>query len=96
MLFTIGKWNVHIVKTGDNYGLNMCLINDKPPMVEFYDGRYPHVHAPYGQFVSRYYITTILNANLSNGLCLDGRIPEWQVSADDMQQVITFLKGNTI
>ena len=92
MFFNLGKWNVRIVNTGDNYGLNMCLLNVKAPMVEFYDGRYPHVHAPYGQFVSRYYISTILNANLSNGLCLDGRIPAWNVSAEDMAQVITFLK----
>ena len=99
MIFSLGKWNVLIVNTGDNYGLNMCLLNVKAPMVEFYDGRYPHVHAPYGQFVSRYYISTILNGNLdSTGLCLDGRIPAWNVSAEDMAQVITFLKehnGNT-
>ena len=99
MIFNLGKWNVRIVKTGDQYGLNMCLTNTKPPMVEFYDGRYPHVHAPYGQFVSRYYISTILKGNLdSTGLCLDGRIPAWNVSAEDMAQVITFLKehnGNT-
>jgi hypothetical protein len=90
MFFSLGKWNVRIIKTGDKYGRTMSLVNDKAPMVEFYDGRYQHT--PFGQFVSRYYINTILNANLSNGLCLDGRVPEWQVSADDMAQVINFLK----
>ena len=97
MFFSLGKWNVRIVKTGDQYGLNMCLVNNKPPMVEFYDGRYPHVHAPYGQFVSRYYISTILSQDsrggeYSNGLCLDGGVPAWHVSAEDMAQVVTFLK----
>ena len=101
MLLKLNKWNVRIVNTGDNYGLNMCLLNVKAPMVEFYDVRYRHT--PYGQFVSRYYISTILSQDsrggeYSNGLCLDGRVPAWHVSAEDMQQVITFLKvhnGNT-
>ena len=90
MFFSLGKWNVRVINTGDKYGRAMNLINDKDPMVEFYDVRYPHT--PFGQFVSRYYITTILNANHSNGLCLDGGVPAWQVSADDMAQVVTFLK----
>ena len=94
MFFNLGKWNVRIVNTGDKYGRDMCLTNDKAPLVEFYDGRY--MYTPFGQFVSRYYISTILKGNLdSTGLCLDGGVPEWQVSADDMKQVITFLKGNT-
>lgn len=101
MLLALGKWNVRIVKTGDQYGRAMCLTNTKPPMVEFYDSRYPHTQ--YGQFVSRYYISTILNQDgyggqYSNGLCLDGRVPAWNVSAEDMAQVVTFLKehnGNT-
>ena len=95
MMLKLGKWNVRIVNTGDNYGRAMCLTNDKAPMVEFYDVRYPHTQ--YGQFVSRYYISTILSQDsrggeYSNGLCLDGRVPAWHVSAEDMAQVVTFLK----
>jgi len=101
MLLKLGKWNVRIVNTGDTYGRAMCLTNDKAPMVEFYDVRY--LHTQYGQFVSRYYISTILSQDsrggeYSNGLCLDGRVPAWHVSAEDMAQVVTFLKehnGNT-
>jgi hypothetical protein len=97
MLLKLNKWNVRIVKTGDQYGRAMCLTNDKAPMVEFYDSRYPHTE--YGQFVSRYYISTILSdKEYPTGLCLDGRVPAWNVSAEDMAQVITFLKvhnGNT-
>jgi len=96
MLLSIGKWNVRIVKTGDKYGRDMCLTNDKAPMVEFYDSRYPHTE--YGQFVSRYYISTILSQDsrggkYSNGLCLDGRVPAWLVSAEDMVEVVSFLQG---
>jgi hypothetical protein len=96
MLLKLNKWNVRIVKTGDKYGRDMCLTNDKAPMVEFYDSRYPHTQ--YGQFVSRYYISTILSQDsrggeYSNGLCLDGRVPAWQVSAEDMVEVVSFLQG---
>ena len=97
MLLALGKWNVRIVKTGDKYGRDMCLTNDKAPMVEFYDSRYPHTQ--YGQFVSRYYISTILNQDkygyyqYPNGLCLDGRVPAWHVSAEDMVDVLYFLQG---
>ena len=96
MLLKLNKWNVRIVKTGDKYGRAMCLTNDKAPMVEFYDSRYPHTE--YGQFVSRYYISTILSQDsrggkYSNGLCLDGRVPAWQVSAEDMAEVVSFLQG---
>ena len=95
MFFSLGKWNVRIVNTGGKYGRAMRLTNNEAPMVEFYDGRY--MYTPFGQFVSRYYISTILEENsYPTGLCLDGGVPEWQVSASDMQQVITFLKGNTI
>jgi hypothetical protein len=104
MLLKLGKWNVRIVNTGDTYGRAMCLTNYKAPMVEFYDISCPDIqYGAYGQFVSRYYISTILSQDsrggeYSNGLCLDGRVPAWQVSAEDMAQVITFLKehnGNT-
>jgi hypothetical protein len=96
MLLKLNKWNVRIVKTGDKYGLGKRLTNDKAPMVEFYDSRYPHTE--YGQFVSRYYISTILSQDryggkYSNGLCLDGRVPAWQVSAEDMAEVVSFLQG---
>ena len=97
MLLKLNKWNVRIVKTGDKYGRDMCLTNDKAPMVEFYDNRYPHTE--YGQFVSRYYISTILSQDkygyyqYPNGLCLDGRVPAWQVSAEDMVDVLYFLQG---
>jgi len=96
MLLKLNKWNVRIVKTGDKYGRAMCLTNDKAPMVEFYDSRYPHTE--YGQFVSRYYISTILSQDsrggeYSNGLCLDGRVAAWHVSAEDMAEVVSFLQG---
>tara|TARA_R110000868_G_C10767032_1_gene754393 strand:+ start:302 stop:577 length:276 start_codon:yes stop_codon:yes gene_type:complete len=89
-MITVDKFNVRIVNTGDKYGRDFCLTNDKKPMVEFYDTRYPHTQ--YGQFVSRYYIDTILDGS-DCGLCLDGGVPSWTVSAEDMATVRNFLKG---
>jgi hypothetical protein len=47
--------------------------------------------------VSRYYVETILGedgyGSEEGGLNLDGGIPEWTVSAKDMETVRSFLKG---
>ena len=82
------KFEVRIVDTGDNYGLNNCLVNDSDPMVEFWDMN----TFPEGQFVSRYYVSTILEDE-SGGLNLDGGVPEWFIDGSAMSPVYDFLKG---
>ena len=96
-MITVDKFNVRIVRKGDKYGLNNCLTHDKDePMVEFYDNRYPHTE--HGQFVSRYYVATILGTDRygsgEGGLCLDGgNRDQWTVSAQDMDTVREYLKN---
>jgi hypothetical protein len=94
MMIKIEKFNVRIVNTGDKFGRNDCLVNDKAPMVEFYDTRYTSSDfAGRGQFVSRYYVSTLLeDSQYPNGLCLDGGITEWSVSADGMKQVLEYIQ----
>lgn len=92
-MITVSKFNVRVVNTGDKYGLNDCLVNNKTPIVEFYDSRFTKGGAR-GQFVSRYYVDTILDGS-DCGLCLDGGVPDWTVSAQDMDTVRDFLKGVT-
>ena len=58
-------------------------------MVEFYDRRYMHTN--YGQFIGRYYLETLLERNIV-GLCLDGGVPSWSLSAHDFAQVHAWLK----
>ena len=94
-MITVSKFNVRVVSKGDKYGLNFCLThNEDKPLVEFYDARYPHTE--FGQFVSRYYVETILGndgyGSKEGGLSLHGGIPEWTVSAEDMATVRTFLQ----
>ena len=99
-MITVDKFNVRIVRAGDRYGRDFCLTHDKEdkPLVEFYDGRHPHTE--YGQFVSRYYVATILGTDRygsgEGGLCLDGgNRDQWTVSAQDMDIVRAYLKEQT-
>jgi hypothetical protein len=94
-MITVSKFNVRVVNKGDKYGRDFCLTNEGKPLVEFYDARYPHTE--FGQFVSRYYVETILGDDgygpKDSGLSLDGGIPEWTVSAEDMATVRDYLKA---
>lgn len=76
------SFTVRRVDCGDTYGLNNCFTHDKPdPLIEFYDAAYSHTE--HGQFVSRYYFSTLLEGQgLDGGLCLDGGHPErWSIDA---------------
>ena len=90
----VEKFNVRIVNNGDKYGVNDCLTNNKGSMIEFYDSRFTQgADGNRGQFVTRYYISTLLaGSQYPNGLCLDGGIPAWSVSADGMKQVLEYIQ----
>ena len=115
--FTTGKWRVHLIYPGERYGLDGCLTYElnaysgapaaahraSYPLVEFYDTSQDAARFPGGQFVSRYYMTDLLEDNsiavsldtmLKNGnqFSLDGGIPAWTVEGDDLAKVNDFLK----
>lgn len=76
-----------IIKNGDRYGRDNVLVNKGEPLVEFWD-------LTSGQFVSRYYIYTIMENYVPNtGLNLDGGVPEWTIDGDAMNLVVSFLIG---
>jgi len=83
------RFNTKIIGTGDRYGRADCLTNDGAPMIEFYDPRYQH--GPLGQFISRYYVSTILERD-TGGLALQGDVPEWSISAADMAEIRVWLR----
>jgi hypothetical protein len=73
------------------------------PLVEFYDARYRNVRGftPDGQFVSRYYLETLLgrdeqplSAGKSRryGLDLQGDVPNWTIDATTMRTVGRWLR----
>lgn len=87
---TVDKFTVRLVRNGDKYGRDFCLTHDRyEPLVEFYDTHY--MHTEFGQFVNRYYASTLLERD-TGGLCLDGGVPAWAVSAEDMATVRAWIK----
>lgn len=92
-MLTLGNFNLRVVRSGEKYGREECLIHGKDdPLVEFYDKRYPHTQ--YGQFVSRYYASTLAEMrDDGSAFSLDGGIPEWTVPASDVGKVIAFASG---
>lgn len=86
------KFKVCVIDTGDRYGLNNCLVNYGDPMVEFWD---MFTFPDEGQFVSRYYVDTILedDGDGVSGLNLDNGEPVWSIDASTMLEVVNFLKG---
>ena len=83
-------WTVKILENGDAYGRDNCLTHDSvKPLVEFYDGRYIENFDPEGQFVSRYYVETILESK--GGLNAHGGVESWTIYGDAMTEVRAFL-----
>ena len=85
-----GKWNVRVILKGDKFGLDDCLTHEKnEPTVEFYDTT--HMHTDRGQFVSRYYLSTLIERDGNYGLDLQGDVPSWKVSAETMTVIAQWL-----
>lgn len=92
-------WMARLVCEGDEYGLYLNLRHDEDrPMIEFYDADYAD-HPGFinnnggyrwGQFVSRYYLSTFLE-EITSGLDLDGGIPKWKLSAESVEMVKRWL-----
>ena len=89
------NFNIRVVFEGDRYGRNLCLTHkESEPMVEFYDA--DHKFTEWGQFVSRYCLSTIVNGEkrlCENGLCLDGGVPAWRLTGDQMKEAFETIKA---
>ena len=84
-------FNVRFVEKGERYGLDSCLLHEEEDgLVEFYDARYTEGFTVLGQFVSRYYVSTLLNRPI-RGLNLEGGSPNWYVTDDNMDVVYGYL-----
>lgn len=86
-------FNVRILSKGDKYGRNNMLTYDKDTeCIEFYDDRYKdstYFDSKLGQFISRYYIDSILDH--IGGLCLDGMVDDWNVSSENISDIKIFI-----
>lgn len=86
-------FNVRLVKKGDTYGRGNSLVHEEvDSLVEFYDGsQCPERFGEYGQFVARYYESTLKDRKRGVGLDLHGGVDGWEVSGDNMDDVIDWL-----
>jgi hypothetical protein len=89
-------FNVRIVRDGERYGLKDRLTHEGKPLVEFYDATQdPAKFGPRGQFVSRYYASTLLERNYSTGLCLDGgNADAWSLDAAVVADALSYVVKN--
>jgi hypothetical protein len=84
------KFTTRRVNEGDRYGLQDCLVHDKQePLIEFYDTRFPHTE--YGQFVTRYNLSTLEGHDPERGLDLFGGEPSWKIDAESLQLTLLAL-----
>ena len=88
-------FNVRLVRKGDRYGLDNCLVHDKDdPLIEFWDATYEHdarFTPGLGQFVSRYFLATLTGQDGfggdrrgSSGIDLCGHVAAWKVTGDNV------------
>jgi hypothetical protein len=98
----IGPWTVRFVFKGERYGLDNVLLHEQDePLVEFYDAEQSLTKfGPLGQFVTRYYLTTLLENRQKHPayapLALDLGIPRWTVSAPHMGLVEHWLQVQSV
>lgn len=79
--------------------INICqLYGHGLPLVEFYDVSQDPAKFPEGQFVSRYFMSTLLGMDSigdsigeMSALGLDGGVPNWTIRGDDLQEVYAHL-----
>lgn len=92
--FKVGKWTIKVVPSGDASRRNTGHADlDSDSIVQFYDNsQSKEAFGEDGQFVSSYYLQT-LREHKGGGLCLDGGIPAWTVSAEDYAVVRKYLKA---
>jgi hypothetical protein len=87
-------FRARILRDGTRHGLGQCLTWAETRVgVEFYDTRYDHTE--FGQFVSRYYVETVLETTLGRGLDLMGYEPSWKIDPAAMAVVRAWLTHET-
>jgi hypothetical protein len=91
--FKVGKWTVKVVPPSDSRRKTGHADLDSDSIVQFFDNSQSReVFGEDGQFVSSYYLQTLLE-HKGEGLCLDGGVPAWTVGANDYAFVRKCLKG---
>ena len=88
----VGKWIVALLKKGDKCGTSLGS-TVKEDTLHFYDSsvKWSKNKYPFGQFVSSYYLKTILEHNCNYGLNLDSSVESWKVSKEEFSEIVDWL-----
>lgn len=85
-------FNVRLVRQGERFGLNDCLVHDKDdPLVEFWDATYEHdprFTRGLGQFATRYYLSTLVERQSPHPLVLCGHESAWTVTGGNVMDAV--------
>lgn len=88
---------IRVVESGDNYGRDDCLNHDGETMIEFYDRSHRESFGERGQFVSRYYVSTLVGSHEQDGECrgldLHGGVPVWQVTGENVSDALALARA---
>lgn len=84
-------FTIRVVSKGQQYGLDYCLTHDSHDhLVEFYATKWASKeHGVFGQFLSRYNFSTILDSKFAGGLRLWGDDDSTTLTASEM----AYIKG---
>ena len=86
-------FTVRVVYKGELAGTSFKFAHEESePCVEFYDTTCPFT--PFGQFVSAYYLSTLLQHRPLLGLILHGGVPEWVIDAATFDRIRDWLEAN--
>ncbi len=94
---------VRVVKPGQSYGRNSCLVNDRTEaLIEFYDYTRPDFDSTFpgmGQFVTRYYASTLFDrldldtVPFRAGLNLHFGVDGWYLDPRAYREALVFATG---
>lgn len=108
----VGKWRVHLVYPGEMRADGGCAYDADEarnlgmglPIVEFYDISQSRKSWPLGQFVSSYFMSTLMNLDGMNpesavgkgldsrqGIALNGSVDAWSITGTDYQVAKCFI-----
>ena len=88
------KWKVRIVYTGDKYGRDYCLTNEKKPLILFFDMEEDKEKFPIGQEVSSYYLESIQGKQ--GALNLNGEVDKWFITSESMKEIQKWLNALSV
>ena len=89
----LDRFKFVLLNKGNRVGVKFKGVVEKPTVFVYDLGsNFPKYKFPCGQFICSYYAETLLGHNKNSGLIFDADVPDWRISAKDMQQLNIWIK----